>query len=154
MFRGTALRSLVCDDLRGLTEIGNETPILLALVRLVLDAQQPGRMDRNEGGGAVTEPVRFAAHPRDGHDASEQAARRSGAKRDNRRRLDDRALLIEPPFAALDLVGVGAFVEAALAAHLVLEVLDRVGDESVAACNAGSFQRRVENTPGRPDEGQ
>src|SRR5262249_59217342 len=112
MFRGTALRSLVCDDLRGLTQIGNETPILLALVRLVLDAQQPGRMDRDEGGGAVGEPVRFTAHLRDGHDASEQAARRSGAKRDDHRRLDDLLLLIEPPLATLDLVGIGAFLYA------------------------------------------
>src|SRR5215475_15934607 len=132
MFRGMALRSLVCDDLRSLTEISDEAPILLALVGLILDAQQPGRMDRNEGGGAVGEPVWFATHLRDRHHASEQAARRSGAKRNNRRRLDDRALLIEPPFAALDLVGVGPLVAAPLAAHLVLEVLDRIGNESVA----------------------
>ena len=68
------------------------------------------------------------------------------------RRLDDRALAIEPPFAALDLIGVRALVQAPLAAHLELEVLDSIGDEDVVARNAGVRQRLIEHAAGRADE--
>jgi hypothetical protein len=62
------------------------------------------------------------------------------------------ALAFEPDLAALDLVIVGPLVQPALAAPLVLEMLDRVGDESVLPRDAGVFERGVENAAGRPDE--
>ena len=43
-------------------------------------------------------------------------------------------------------------MQAPLAAHLVLEVLDRVGYESVLPRDAGVFERGIENAAGRPDE--
>ena len=61
----------------------------------------------------------------------------------DRTRPDDGALLIEPPLAAVDLVGVGAPVQTPLAAHLVLEVLHRIGDQHVLACKAGELRRLV-----------
>jgi hypothetical protein len=92
------------------------------------------------------------AHPADGDDLAEQAARRGGAERHNGGRLDDRALGLEPDLAALDLIRVRALVQPPLAAHLVLEMLDCVGDEGGVAGNAGVFQRLIEDPSGRPDE--
>src|SRR5688572_27072733 len=45
-------------------------------------------------------------------------------------------------------------VQAALAARLPLEVLDRVGDVQVLALDARGLQRPVEQASGRPDERQ
>src|SRR5262249_41726452 len=59
---------------------------------------------------------------------------------------------IEPNLAAFDFVGVGALVQAALAAHLVLEMLHRIGDENLGAGNSRVRQRPVEDAPGRADE--
>ena len=44
---------------------------------------------------------------------------------------------IEPDLAAFHLVGVRSFVQPALAAHFMLEMLDRVGDESLFPRDAG-----------------
>ena len=62
------------------------------------------------------------------------------------------ALQLQPHLAALDLVCVRPLVQPALAAHLVLEVLDRIGDEDFLARDAGIRQRLVEDAPGGPDE--
>ncbi len=43
-------------------------------------------------------------------------------------------------------------VQPALAAQLVFEMLDGVGDEGVGTANAGIGQRLVENASGRPDK--
>ena len=90
---------------------------------------------------------------RDGHDASDQAARRGRAERHDHLRLHDRALLIEPPLAALDLVGVRLLVQPALAARLELEVLHRIGDEGLVARNAGIGERPIEQLPAGPTNG-
>ena len=67
-------------------------------------------------------------------DAAEQAARRRGARARRWRSASPSARSsVEPDLAALDLVGVGPLVQAPLAAHLVLEVLHRVGDEDLRA---------------------
>ena len=78
--------------------------------------------------------------------------RGGGAERDDGRWFDQGAFAFEPDLATLDLVVVGPLVQAPFAAHLVLEVLDRVGDESVVPGNAGVFKRGIENAAGRPDE--
>src|SRR5262245_59092433 len=100
----------------------------------------------------VIKLMRLAAHARDGDDAPEQAARGGRAQRHDGGWLDDRALLDEPPLAAVDLVGVRTLVQTPLAAHLVLEVLDRVGHENVVARDAGLFQRLVQDAAGRSHE--
>ena len=62
------------------------------------------------------------------------------------------ALLLDPPAAGLDLAGVGLGVDAALAALLELEMLDRVGDVGRAAVDPGLAERAVEQLAGRADE--
>src|SRR5262249_20251040 len=59
---------------------------------------------------------------------------------------------VEPDAAALDLVGVRTLVQAPLAAHLVLEVLDGIGDEGIRPLDPRFRQRPVENPPGGADE--
>ena len=53
---------------------------------------------------------------------------------------------------AADLAGVGLFVDAALAAPLELEMLDRVGDVGALAVDSRLRERAIEQLPGRPDE--
>src|SRR5215216_39757 len=96
--------------------------------------------------------MRFSAHAGDGHHTPKQTARRCGAERDDRRRLDDGALLFEPPPASLDLIGIRTLVQAPLAAHLELEVFHGIGDEGVIARNARRRERLIENPTCRSDE--
>src|SRR5437764_1957972 len=109
-------------------------------------------MDGYECGCAVRELQGSAACLRDGHGASEQASRRRASERHNRLRLDDGALGIEPDFATLNLIVVWAFVQAALAAHLVLEVLYRIRLEHFVARNTRFRERLVEHAPRGSDE--
>src|SRR6266511_3389816 len=111
--------------------------IFACLVRLVFDAQQERRVDGDEGGGTVGEMQGAPPHLGDGDDPSEQAARRGGAEGDDGGGLYNCALGVEPDLAALDLIGVRALVQAPLAAHLVLEVFNRIGDEGIVTRNAG-----------------
>src|SRR5260370_30215174 len=84
--------------------------------------------------------------------ASEQAARRRRAERDDRHRLHQRTLDVEPDLAALNFVSVGPLVQPTLAPHLMLEMLHRVSDENLRTWNSCLRQRPVENAPGRADE--
>src|SRR5438105_11797759 len=100
-------------------------------------------MDRYEGDCAVRELQGSATRLGYGHGAAEEASRGRAPERHNRPRLDDGALGIEPDLAALDLIVVWAFVQAALAAHLVLEVLYRIRDEHFVARNTRFCERLV-----------
>src|ERR1700722_6050310 len=100
----------------------------------------------------VRHPQGFAAHLADRDGAPGQAARGGRTKSDDGGWLDQAAFHIEPDLAALDLVGVRPLVQAALAAHLVLEVLDRIADEGFLARDSRLAQRPVENLPGGADE--
>src|SRR3954447_21260022 len=102
-------------------------------------------MDGDKGGHAIRQLMRFAAQARDRDNAAEQAARRRRAERDDGGWLHQRALLVEPPAASLDLIGIRALVQAPLAALLKLEMLHRIGDEGLIAGNAGRRQRLVQN---------
>ena len=64
-------------------------------------------------------------------------------------RLD---LALQPGLAGEHLLVVGLLVDAALAAQLELEVLDRIGDVDAAAIDAGLDQRAVEQLAGGADE--
>src|SRR5207237_5999162 len=116
------------------------------------DPRQPRRVDGDVSRRPVGELEGLSSHFCDGDDAPDQAAPGARTERDDRRRLYDRALLVEPPLAALDLIGVRTLVKPPLAALLELEVLDRVGDEGVAARDAGVGQRLIENPSGWADE--
>src|SRR5262249_60054176 len=109
-------------------------------------------MDGDEGRGTVGQMQGLSAQLADGDRTPEQTARRRGAERHNSHRLHDRAFEIEPNLAALDFVGVGTLVQAALAAHVVLEMLYRMGDEDLRARNSRVRQRTVEDASGRADE--
>ena len=110
-------------------------------------------MDGDEGRCSIREPMCVAAHPAERHHLPVQAARCRRSQRDVRGGPHNRALVVEPPSAALDFIGVRPLVQPPLAALFELEVLDRMGDEDVAAPDAGVVQRPVENAAGRPDEG-
>lgn len=47
------LGRLFLQDARGLSQVGDKIAIFALLVRVVMDPQQPGRMDGDEGGGVV-----------------------------------------------------------------------------------------------------
>src|SRR5947208_12471059 len=85
-------------------------------------------------------------------DRPSRPTRCGGAQRHDRHRLHDGALDIEPDLAALDFVGVRALVQTPLAAHLMLEVLHRVGHEDLAARDSRILERLVENAAGGADE--
>ena len=101
---------------------------------------------------AVFHVERLAAYFADGDGAAGQAAGRGDAERDDGRGLDQAAFRVEPDLAALDLVAVGTFVQPALAAHFMLEMLDRIGDEGLFPGDAGVMQRLVEDAAGRTDK--
>jgi len=82
----SASRRLIGEHLGGLPQVGDEVTIFARLVGLVLDPQQERRVDGDEGGGAVAQPVWVPAHLADGDDLPEQAARRGGAERHARAR--------------------------------------------------------------------
>lgn|GEM_PF-5154924 len=63
------------------------------------------------------------------------------------------AFQIQPPAAALDLVGIRLAVETPFAAHLKLEVLNGIGHEDVASPEARILQGSIEEPTGRPNEG-
>src|SRR5690349_16740512 len=95
--------------------------------------------------GAIRELDRRAAHLGNGHGFSGEAARSRDAERDDRGWFDEVALAFEPDLAALDLIIVRSFVQSPLAAHLMFEMLDCIGDERVLAGDAGVLERGIEN---------
>src|SRR5262245_37372333 len=109
-------------------------------------------MDRHDQ-PAVADRQRLAAQLADRHGPAEQAPRRGRAERHDDLGLDDRAFDLVPPAAALNLIGVRPLVQPPLAALLVLEMLDRVGDEDLAAIDTRVGDREVEHAAGWPDKG-
>ena len=109
-------------------------------------------MDGDQGGGPVGQFQPPPAQLGDGDGAAEQAAHRARSERDDDRWLDHLPFELEPDLAALDFVGVGTLVQTALAAHLVLEMLHRVGDENLRAGDLRFRQGAVEDLPGGRDE--
>src|SRR4051812_26686122 len=103
-------------------------------------------------GGAIFKRYWSAAQRGDCGDTAQHTARRRRTERDDNVGLHDRALKVLPPAAAVDLVSVGPLMQPPLAAHLMLEVLDRIGNKHLLAGNAGICQRFVEQAPGRPHE--
>ena len=67
-------------------------------------------------------------------------------------RPDHRQLRFQPAAAGHDLGSVGALVDAALAAGLPFEVLDRVGDVGVGTLDAALAQGAIQEVAGRADE--
>jgi len=80
----------------------------------------------------------------------QQRTPRRRAERNQDRRLDDGALALKPPAAALNLRRVRPLVQ--FAALFVLEVLDRIGEEDRVAWNSRLGGRAVEDSPCGPYE--
>ena len=123
-----------------------------ALARsLVGEPQEVGRVDRNPQVPRLALD-RLPAHPPDGDGAPHQRGRGRRPERNRQARAHEGDLLVEPPAAGFDLARVGLLMQSALAARLVLEVLDRVGDVDLRPVDAGRFERLIENLPCRADE--
>src|SRR3954454_7870567 len=84
---------------------------------------------------------------------TEQRLRRGRTEADDRARLDQRDLTVEPWPARGDLAGVRFLVDAPLAARLPLEVFDDVRDVDRGAIDAGVLERAIEQLPRWTDEG-
>jgi hypothetical protein len=125
---------------------------LFSTAGVVLDAQQVGRMDGDKHGAAGRRED-FAANLGESDGSAQYAARCRDAQGNDEIRLYQGALLIEPPTAPIDLVGVRTLVQAALASPLEFEMFDGIGDENLNPIKAGVSCRAVENAAGRPDEG-
>ena len=125
---------------------------LLSLAGIALDAQQVGRMDGDKHGAARSRED-FAANLGESDGSAQHATRRRDAKRNDEIGPYKGTLLIEPPAAAVDLVGARTLVQAALATLLEFEMFDGIGDEDLDLIQAGVSGRAVENATGRADEG-
>ena len=84
---------------------------------------------------------------------AEQRLRGRRAERDDQVGLDQRELLVEPPAAGLDLAGIRLRVDAALAARLELEMLDRIGDVDLLPVDAGLVEIASKTLPAGPTNG-
>ena len=135
----------------GLTQVG-EPGVEGGVARLRVGAQQRRRVQRDEHAQAVgtREPLAALAHHRDR--APEQRAGGRRAECDHGRGLHQRDLAFEPVQAGSGFALRRRLVDAALAAQLELEVLDRVGQVERIARPAELRESTVEKLAGGPDE--
>jgi hypothetical protein len=138
------------------TQVFHKSLIGLNLINsiiAVLDAKQIGRVNGDKHAAVALTLQDFAANLGDRDGPSQHPTGGCGAERYDQIRIDDRTLLFEPPAAALDLVSVGALMEATLSALFELEVFDRVGDEDFDAIKPRICDRPIKHTASRPDKG-
>ena len=95
----------------------------------------------------------LAAMPGDAECRAEQRLRRGGTEADDRQRLDQRDLGIEPRPAGRDLARFRFLVDAPLAARLPSEMLHHIGDVYLRAIDAGRVERAIEQPPAGPTNG-
>jgi hypothetical protein len=118
----------------------------------VLEAKERGRVNRDQHPKAASEIERRAAVALDGDRASDHALRRGRSESDDELRPYRLDFAGEPPFANLDLAGVRALVQPALAARLKFEMLDRVGHVDSPPIDAGILERLIQELARRADE--
>src|SRR6185437_13994942 len=138
----------------GCLKIANEEAVLRRLVVTIPNAEQIGRMNGGDHPATIGHLNSFAADLADSHRLAHQTTHRGGSECDHDLRLEDGALKVEPPAAALDLVRVRLLVQPPFAARREFEMLDRVGDEDLFAVDAGLRDRLAEHAPGGADEGR
>jgi hypothetical protein len=126
---------------------------LLGLSGVALDAEQVGWMDGDKHVDAARRGKDFTANLGKGDGSAQHATRRGDAKGYDEIGPYEGSLLIEPPPATINLVGVRALVQPAFATHLEFEVLDRVGDEDPDLVKAGLSDRAVEDAASRSNKG-
>jgi hypothetical protein len=136
-------------------EVFNKPAIGISLVGLLavaFDAEQVRRMDGDQHAAAAFLCENFAPNLGDAYRSPQHPACRRSAKRYDEFGSYQCSLLIEPPAATIDLVGVRALVQTTLAALLEFEVLDCIGDEELDAIKAGISDRAVEDAASRSNE--
>lgn len=106
-----------------------------------------------EDAATIRQRESLAARSRQHDRPLQDSMRGNGAERDNKPWPDQREFPIEPPAAGLHLAAVWMFVEPALAALLVFEVLHRIGHISRAAVKSHLRERLIENASGGSDKG-
>lgn len=126
---------------------------LLSFSSVALDAEQVGWMDGDKHAGAARLRKDCTANLGKGDGSAQHATRRGDAKRHDEIGPYQGLLLIEPPPATIDFVGVRALVQATFATHLEFEVLDCVGDEELDPVKPRLSNRAVEDAAGRSNEG-
>lgn len=94
----------------------------------------------------------MAAIPHDLDLRAEQRGDRCRAERDDQFRFQKFELGAEPPGATLHFSGVGPRVQTFLAAHLVFEMLDRIGDVAPIPIDTRFVKALIQELAGRPNE--
>jgi hypothetical protein len=125
---------------------------LLGVVAVAFDAEQVGRMDGDQHAATAFQCENFAANLGNAYGSPQHSACRRSAKRYDKFGSYQRSLLIEPPAATIDLVGVRALVKTTLATFLEFEVLDCIGNKQLDAIKTGVSDRAVEDAASRPNE--
>src|SRR6185312_6240489 len=133
-------------------EVGGERPSFLVPRAVVRGAQDGRWMDRGEYQRRQIGVQQVPAAGSEREVRSDQGMRGSGPQECDGLRPDQGELLVEPRAAGGHLEASRLLVDAALAAHLKLEVLDDVRDVRLAAVDSELGERAVELAPGRADE--
>lgn len=133
-------------------QIIDETRESLTAACLVPHAQNRRRVHCGERPMPVGEGKDFAARLGQHHGSLQDLTRGDRAERDDELRSDERQFPIQPPAAGLHFATIGMFVEAALAALLVLEVLYRIRDIGRGTIEPRRGEAFVEDAPSRSDE--
>ena len=109
-------------------------------------------MDRDANPRAIGKGMGHAARFRDGDGTAENASRGRAPHRQYDGGPDQRALVIQPPSAGLDLACVWPRVKSPLTAPFKLEMLDRIGHENRVSLDPDLLQRPIEHFAGRTDK--
>jgi hypothetical protein len=125
---------------------------LLGRIRVAFDAKQVGRMDGDQHAATAFLCEDLSSNLGNAYRSPQHPACRRSAKRYDEFGSYQRSLLIEPPAATIDLVGVRALVQTTLATVLEFEVLDRIGNEELDAVKTGVSDRAVEDAASRANE--
>jgi hypothetical protein len=117
------------------------------------EAQEGGRMDGDECGGAVGGGKFLAAGIGEAEGFAEDGLGGGDAEADDEVGLDGAEFGFEPGATGGDFAGVGFLMETAFAARLPFEVFDGVGDVERFAVDAGGAECAIEELAGGADEG-
>ena len=136
----------------GLAQVGDKVAILARLVVMILNAQQSDGWMVTK---AAVPSASCSALPRIFVMVTGRPSRLRAAVAPKATIADGFTIVpldFEPDPAALDFVTVWPLVQAPFAAHLMLEMFDRVGDEHFLARNTRLCQCLVKDTPRWTDE--
>ena len=111
-------------------------------------------MHRHPSLDAVFQRDRFPARAADRHSLSQYGSRGGCAQSNDNARTDNVQLLIEPPAAGRDFRRFRCLMDAPLAASLMLEMLDGIGDIDACPIDLRLLQRPIQQLPRGPTKGR